>query len=262
MDLRELPGTSTRRHPWELARFGFFRDILDPTLRSAGTILDAGAGDAWFAASLLEHCAPRSAGSTRPTGMARTVVCWDSSYDPASRARLAVDDPRIELTRERPRGRFDLILALDVLEHVADDVGFLDQLVGENLEPHGRILINVPAWQALMSRHDEQLQHHRRYQPGQLTRVIEAAGLVVEQRGGLFHSLLMPRIVSVLRERLVSNPDNGQSAAGYTPLAWKRGRLAATLLYSALRVDNAISHAAAARSVQLPGLSAWALCHR
>lgn len=72
--------------------------------------------------------------------------------------------------------RYDLLLAMDVLEHIADDSGALAGWVG-GLAPGGRALLTVPAFAALWSRHDEVLGHHRRYRRGQLARLGRAAGL-------------------------------------------------------------------------------------
>jgi SAM-dependent methyltransferase len=246
MDLREIPTMPGPRHPWELARFRFFHDILRDAgcLAGATTILDAGAGDTWFSSRLLEHC------------QALRAVLWDAGYDPQVRAQLDVRDSRIELVPERPPGRFDLVLAMDVLEHVADDRAFLRQIVDENLAPSGHVLISVPAWQALMSEHDHLLGHHRRYSFQMLRDVIAECGLRIEQSGGLFHSLLLARAAALVRER--SRRPAGQSAV--EPLRWDHGALVTRAVFAALRLDNHVSRIASSVSLALPGLSAWALC--
>ncbi|OGJ56903.1 hypothetical protein A3H22_02815 [Candidatus Peribacteria bacterium RIFCSPLOWO2_12_FULL_55_15] len=53
-------------------------------------------------------------------------------------------------------------LLLDVLEHIEDDVGFLQRIV-LSLPPGGCLLITVPAEMALWSKHDQEVGHFRRY---------------------------------------------------------------------------------------------------
>ena len=59
-------------------------------------------------------------------------------------------------------GTFDLITCLDVIEHVPDDVAALAEL-RRVCRPGGWLLVTVPAYQALWSRHDEANHHYRRY---------------------------------------------------------------------------------------------------
>jgi SAM-dependent methyltransferase len=56
----------------------------------------------------------------------------------------------------------DLIMALDLLEHIDDDEGLMQE-INRILSPDGHILATVPAHQYLWSGHDEALHHFRRY---------------------------------------------------------------------------------------------------
>ncbi|MBN1903210.1 class I SAM-dependent methyltransferase [Candidatus Sumerlaeota bacterium] len=56
----------------------------------------------------------------------------------------------------------DLILALDLMEHIEDDEGLMKEIY-RTLKPKGYILATVPAHQYLWSGHDEALHHFRRY---------------------------------------------------------------------------------------------------
>src|SRR3989442_9829329 len=121
MDLSERPSRPARRHPWEVARFQFFRAVL----RDAGadqrplSILDAGSGDGWFAERLL---------SEMPAGT--RVTCWDASYSADDVARLGSEAPDgIAFSSERPTARFGLLFLLDFLEPVEHDQEFLAELV-------------------------------------------------------------------------------------------------------------------------------------
>ncbi len=57
---------------------------------------------------------------------------------------------------------FDVILSLDVIEHLRDDVGCLDSM-NRLLKKGGVAIIVVPAFKCLWSVHDELNHHFRRY---------------------------------------------------------------------------------------------------
>lgn len=73
----------------------------------------------------------------------------------------------------------DTIVAINVLEHVADDVRALSLLTGA-LVPGGRVLLWVPGYQWLYGDFDRRVGHVRRYTPATLTGAVTAAGLAVE----------------------------------------------------------------------------------
>jgi SAM-dependent methyltransferase len=87
-------------------------------------------------------------------------------------------------------GSFDLITALDVIEHIQDDVAVLRQM-GERLSPGGMIIVTVPAHPWLWSAHDEINHHHRRYTRHTLADAVSAAGLQLDYLG-YFNCLLFP----------------------------------------------------------------------
>lgn len=58
--------------------------------------------------------------------------------------------------------QYDVILMMDVLEHVKDDVSLLRETV-KYIKPGGFLLVTVPALPFLMSAHDRFLGHFRRY---------------------------------------------------------------------------------------------------
>lgn len=250
MDLREVhgfEGSSTRgRHPWEVTRFEFFQTLLRRTnrLSSHSEILDVGSGDAWFSGQLASN-------NELPK-----ITCWDLNYGPQSAEQLDIDTDAIALCNARPDRKFDLILMLDVLEHVEDDVEFLRETVTTNLQPGGTLLISVPAWKQLISSHDLWLQHFRRYLPAEFHRALAGADLQAIKKGGLFHSLLLPRSLGVFKERISASAPMEQEPT----LQWQAGPWTTRLVKSALRADNWISHRAADIGLPLPGLSLWALC--
>ncbi len=77
-----------------------------------------------------------------------------------------------------PDERFDTILYIDVLEHIADDLGEL-QRVARHLTVHGRLVVLSPAHSWLFSPFDRAIGHHRRYTRRTL-RQLTPTGLTVE----------------------------------------------------------------------------------
>lgn len=91
--------------------------------------------------------------------------------------------------------RFDLLLATDVLEHLADDDAGLREL-RRVAAPHAVLVITVPAYGWLWSQHDESHHHHRRYTRRLLARRAERAGWAVEL-ATYFNTALLPPIALV-----------------------------------------------------------------
>ncbi len=72
-------------------------------------------------------------------------------------------------------GSFDLILATDVIEHLADDRVALTEL-HRVAAPGARLLVTVPAYRWLWGPHDEIYHHQRRYTLSRLRTALVASG--------------------------------------------------------------------------------------
>jgi len=70
---------------------------------------------------------------------------------------------------------FDLVTALDVLEHIENDAEALTEW-HRLLKPDGKLLLTVPAYQWLWSEHDESLHHYRRYTASSLHGLLNRVG--------------------------------------------------------------------------------------
>ena len=71
---------------------------------------------------------------------------------------------------------FDLVVAMDILEHVRDDAAALSE-IHRVLKRGGRVIATVPAYQALWSSHDVALMHFRRYAAREVRERFAGAGL-------------------------------------------------------------------------------------
>ncbi len=81
----------------------------------------------------------------------------------------------------------DCAYAIDVLEHIEDDIQTL-MMLHAKMKPGGRILIYVPARMELYSRFDESIGHYRRYNKTELAQKIELAGFSIEKIS--YHEIL------------------------------------------------------------------------
>ena len=102
-----------------------------------------------------------------------------------------------------PPSPFDLILMLDVLEHISKPEDVLIR-AGQILRPHGRILITVPAFTWLWTAHDEMNHHVTRYSAAAMRDVIASSGLVTLEAGYLFQSLVVPKLLVRAKEAVLS----------------------------------------------------------
>ena len=101
-----------------------------------------------------------------------------------------------------PDRHYDMIAALDVIEHIDDDVGAI-AAIATRLKPGGKFIMTVPAHPWMWSAHDTVNHHKRRYSKRGLRQLIEGSPLRL-QKIGYFNSLLFPlaiadRIASKLR---------------------------------------------------------------
>jgi SAM-dependent methyltransferase len=103
---------------------------------------------------------------------------------------------------------YDLVAALDVVEHVDEDVATVGAL-RDMAVPGGFVLVTVPAYQWMWSGHDLRHHHKRRYTTGRLRKVFEEAGLPLK-RLTYFNTLLFPPIAGVrLLQKLPGLGDGG-----------------------------------------------------
>jgi SAM-dependent methyltransferase len=91
-------------------------------------------------------------------------------------------------------GTFDLVTALDVVEHLDDDLAGLREM-RRVLRPGGRVLLFVPTFMFLWGLQDDVSHHRRRYRMPELRRVLEQAGFEVERTTYANITFFMPILV-------------------------------------------------------------------
>lgn len=140
------------------------------------TVLDVGAGSGFFSKFLLSATD------------AETAWCVDTGYDAEFDETLA--GKSLHYRRAIETLDADVVLLMDVLEHVDNDVGLLKGYAEK--VPGGTVfLISVPAFDWLWSGHDVYLGHKRRYTLPQIEDTVRRAGLTV-QTGVYYFGAVFP----------------------------------------------------------------------
>jgi SAM-dependent methyltransferase len=223
---------------WHRGRRAVVRGLLARHAPRAARILDVGCGSGATTLSLRRFgsivgvdLGPHALRLARARGLAVAR---------ASAARLPA----------RP-GAFDLVVALDVLEHLDDDVAAAREILAA-LRPGGVLLATVPAYPWLWSAHDEALHHRRRYRRRELVAALECAGFEVALCAYAMGSILPAAIVVRLYERWIRRaPARRESGYIVVPapvnalLAWITG--AGSWLPPWARLPFGLSLAALAR---------------
>jgi 2-polyprenyl-3-methyl-5-hydroxy-6-metoxy-1,4-benzoquinol methylase len=245
-----------RRHPWESARLQILEDLLRTATPDGRLereiVVDIGCGDLFVAGEL----ARRWPGSQ--------FIGVDIAFDDETLEllRKSISVPNLHVfssmddALEFLAAPATFVLLNDVIEHVPDDVEFLRGIVASRLIAAGtRLLISVPAFQSLWTRHDVFLGHYRRYSRALLRSHVQAAGLAAVADGYFFLTLLPIRTVQAMLEHAGVHAREEKGIG-----QWGGGKAMARLFRKMLLVDFYIGRLLSKTGFDLPGLSCYAIC--
>ena len=175
-----------QEHWWWRSREAILMDVLAKFCPRRGDldILDVGCGDGLFFPELERLGGSGASKSTRASSTRRVLTDGGSDTRPLGDEAYRGDD-----------WRFDLITALDVVEHIADDRAAVADMVSM-LRPGGVIVVTVPAFQALWDHHDELNRHYRRYTSRSLRNLFDDQPIRLLQLRYLFQACSRPSISS------------------------------------------------------------------
>jgi SAM-dependent methyltransferase len=123
---------------------------------------------------------------------------------------------------------FDLIVALDILEHLPDDQAALCEFQ-RVLKPGGRVVASVPAYQSLWSAHDVALMHFRRYTAGLFRLRFETARFGIEKLSYAM-TLLFPVVWAVRHLSNLLRRKDAEPKASLIPVPGFANRILVGLL--------------------------------
>ncbi|MGB6410438.1 MAG: class I SAM-dependent methyltransferase [Candidatus Deferrimicrobiaceae bacterium] len=251
MDLCERKDSTEKRHPWELSRCKAVRSILEmiPVPEEGYRLLDVGCGDGFISYEMAKDRRIRNItgidihlSEEQAAEMGSTVegVTFHNKFD------------------DLKRNHCNLLLLLDVMEHVEQDGAYLCDIVWKYISPGGYMVITVPAYPFLFGSHDRFMKHFRRYTRKDLLEVIHSAGLECLSSGYLFFSLLPARVLATSFEKWFSPKVAGNRGVG----SWNHGTILTKALEFLLNTDVRLEMLLNRAGFTLPGLTVWALCKK
>lgn len=173
------------KHWWFVARRSILEQVIENLkLPERAEILEAGCGTGGNLAMLARH------------GRVYGMELDETARNYASELQLGeVEYGRLPDDIPFPDKKFDLIVLLDVLEHLEEDTASL-QALSSRLKPSGWLLITVPAFPWMWTKQDDLLHHKRRYVFQNLHQVVDTAGYKVSLIN-YFNFFLFPLIAGI-----------------------------------------------------------------
>jgi hypothetical protein len=190
MDIKEVEilGDHVNKHWYYISKSKALLKLMDGI--SPCKIMDVGAGSGYFSKFLLNNTT------------ASESMCVDISYE--KEETLTENGKSIHFVRAVEKSHSDLVLLMDVMEHVDDDVDLLSNYV-KKVDIGTKFLISVPAFEWLWSPHDDFLGHCRRYTLSQLENSVEQSGLSINKSCYYFGMVLPLAIATRLLSRRSKN---------------------------------------------------------
>jgi SAM-dependent methyltransferase len=175
---------------WWIGKREIVKGIINRLNTDIRTILDAGCGTG-LNLNYLKHYG--------------NVIGLDFSKEALNFCKLRAGTNLIQADAEKVPFKgdtFDLIIALDLLEHL-DDRDVLKEF-HRVLNPNAYLIVTVPAFTFLWSKHDEALHHKRRYNKEQLEGILKQNGFILKKitywNFFLFLPIVMMRLITKQQE--------------------------------------------------------------
>lgn len=155
-------------HWWIRTRFNYLDEIIKLKKTKSLTIIEYGCGTCNNIYYLLNN--------RKYSSVISSIIGVDPNLNNLEKPKWVTgNDISLEKSFSK-ENHADIILAMDVLEHIENDYSALEEWV-KTLKLGGLILITVPAFMHLWSNHDTFLGHYRRYKKSELKKIALAVGL-------------------------------------------------------------------------------------
>ena len=193
-------------HWWHQHKRKLVHQLISKYLGRPGKVLDVGAGTGKILSELKNK-----GWQIKGVDGEKEAVRWAK--------KRGVIIKQHDLTKKLPfkDTSFDLVVSLDVLEHIKDDQKLMQEMK-RVVKPGGLIVVTVPAYQWLYSYWDKMLGHFRRYLKGDLEKLCLKVKLKLVFISYYSSFFLLPAMLV----RLVKSKDKNQTASDFqtTPLAF------------------------------------------
>jgi len=189
MDLLELTTLDQTHlnHWYYRSKFNLLRPFLSQ-LNGTDSLIDIGSGSGIFSHLFLNETPIKQA------------TAFDINYKENSQIQLE-NGKDLYFKNDMSNFSTNLILLMDILEHIDHDKRFLSNIV-EHSDPGTTFFITVPAFQRLFSTHDIYLKHFRRYNKAQLKQVVIESGLEPIDVFYGFYTLFLPVAIQRIMKAL------------------------------------------------------------
>ena len=169
--LTDFPETwyniASDEHFWFVWRFQILKKMLikNCCLSNDSKCIDVGTGNGLLRTQLISHLKLNVNGTDIDKNLERYHENIDGNF--------YIDNVFSPL--DKLKNKYDIVFLCDVIEHVLDDVDFLNA-IKQYMTPNAILVINVPALNFLHSRYDQAVGHIRRYNKKILKKALADSG--------------------------------------------------------------------------------------
>jgi len=235
IEKEQLAFQEATRHWYYSSKFKLLNAQLNvlPIEKTTASIADIGCGSGLF----LDMLAAAGWGDSH-----RSI-----GVDPAR--NINTTPAGIPMYSQIPDRKFDIVLLMDVLEHVPNPTEILAK-AAQHCNAKGFVFITVPALPWLWSGHDRFLGHYRRYTLKSLERTITAVSSLTSINSHYYFSFILPAVIPY---RLVNKFKFKPVKSDLTPVQNPINRILKKVCEFELKITP---------KNKIIGLSAVALCQK
>ena len=255
MDIKENPSLSQNKcvHPWENARLHIIKQIItNYSFKNQDYLLDFGSGDCFILSNIIKYFKDLQFIGVDQNYKQNHINHLEKLLD---RTQLHSDISSITLANKK---KINIILLLDVLEHIKDPLSELSNIYNHNrVADDALFIITVPAFQFLMTKHDLRLGHYCRYNIESIKGLVKKLNLNILESGYLFQTAIFIRMLEKIGEKSF-NYDNSDKINKF-----KHNKLKNKIFFNFLIKEyNLFWSLSKKYKIHFPGLTACIICQK
>jgi SAM-dependent methyltransferase len=184
---------------WFRVRRNILKDLLEKYTHPKAKIFDFGCGSGYTVNVLQKWGYDARGGDASPEAIAHGIHQGIKGIVPLENQKVPL-----------PENSFDVVLTLDVIEHIKDESSIVEELK-RLVAPGGKIIAFVPAYQWLWGVQDEVAHHYRRYTATSFAKLFGNNSNLEILRITYFNTFLFPPIAAVRLINRFLKPKNRNS---------------------------------------------------